>query len=136
MACAAKLASRPDQTGENNPNWKGGVPSSEIKRTYKDRHPEKAAAHAALTGAIRRRELVRQPCEVCGAADTEGHHDDYSKPLTVRWLCKAHHLEAHHGRFGTQAPPVDTPKKLIKLAPDRADEIAELLDLQQREAAQ
>lgn len=137
MACAAKLASRPDQTGENNPNWKGGVPSSEIKRTYKDRHPEKAAAHAALTGAIRRRELVRQPCEVCGAADTEGHHDDYSKPLTVRWLCKAHHLEAHHGRFGTQAPPVDTPKKLIKLAPDRADEIGELLDLQQqREAAQ
>lgn len=108
MACAAKLAARPDQTGENNPNWKGGVPSSEIKRTYKERHPDKAAAHAALTGAIRRSELVRLPCEVCGAAETEGHHDDYTKPLEVRWLCKAHHLDAHHGRFGTQAPPVDT----------------------------
>lgn len=40
----------------------------------------------------------------------------------------------YYGEFAPQAPPVDTPKKLIKLAPDRADEIGELLD--QREAAQ
>lgn len=45
--------------------------------------------------ALRRGELERQPCEVCGAAWAEAHHDDYAKPLDVRWLCKAHHMEHH-----------------------------------------
>lgn len=43
----------------------------------------------------RRGKLVPQPCEVCGAAEVEMHHDDYSKPLEVRWLCREHHM-AHH----------------------------------------
>jgi hypothetical protein len=38
--------------------------------------------------------ILRQPCEVCGAR-AEMHHDDYAKPLEVRWLCREHHL-AHH----------------------------------------
>lgn len=40
------------------------------------------------------RVLERQPCEVCGKK-AEAHHDDYSKPLDVRWLCKRHHSEVH-----------------------------------------
>ena len=38
--------------------------------------------------------LVPKPCEVCGDEKVEKHHDDYSKPLQVRWLCKQHHREA------------------------------------------
>jgi hypothetical protein len=45
--------------------------------------------------AIRKGTLIRQPCEVCGAAKTEAHHDDYSRPLDVRWLCKSHHRQHH-----------------------------------------
>jgi hypothetical protein len=40
----------------------------------------------------RRGKLVPLPCEVCGSPHVEKHHDDYAKPLTVRWLCRAHHL--------------------------------------------
>jgi hypothetical protein len=105
-ACAAQLASRPDQSGEANPNWKGGVPATEKNRRYIEKHPEKHTAHLAMTAAIRRGELVRKPCEVCGDPKTDGHHDDYSKPLEVRWLCRVHHIEHHTA--GTQAPPVDT----------------------------
>ena len=39
--------------------------------------------------------LVRGSCEVCGDPKTDGHHDDYTKPLQVRWLCRKHHAAAH-----------------------------------------
>ncbi len=39
-----------------------------------------------------------QPCEKCGGLSprNERHHDDYSKPLAIRWLCKRHHAQAHN----------------------------------------
>ena len=40
--------------------------------------------------------LVRQPCEVCGGVEKiHAHHDDYTRPLSVRWLCQFHHHEHH-----------------------------------------
>lgn len=47
---------------------------------------------------IKRGKLIPQPCEVCGNPEVQSHHDDYSKPLQVRWLCRVHHLELD-GRF-------------------------------------
>lgn len=52
-------------------------------------------ARLAVARAIEAGELVREPCEVCGDPKTHGHHDDYDKPLEVRWLCPAHHGEHH-----------------------------------------
>ena len=45
--------------------------------------------------AIRRGVLVRQPCEVCGEAKVDAHHDNYGDPMTVRWLCRFHHAQHH-----------------------------------------
>ena len=99
-ACAARKANlQRDQSGAANNNWKGGLARHDRRRRYNERHPEKAAAHSSLTKAIRAGTLERQPCEICGNARVEGHHEDYSLPLLVRWLCKHHHLEAHSGRF-------------------------------------
>jgi hypothetical protein len=67
--------------------------------THAARHrranPGKVAARTALQHAVRDGRIVRGPCEVCGNANTHGHHDDYSKPLDVRWLCRKHHDEWH-----------------------------------------
>lgn len=52
-------------------------------------------AHWTVRNAIRDGRLVRQPCEVCGNPRTDAHHDDYSRPLDVRWLCRKHHGEQH-----------------------------------------
>jgi hypothetical protein len=49
----------------------------------------------AVLKALKTGILVRQPCEVCGALRTHGHHPDYTRPLLIQWLCPAHHLEAH-----------------------------------------
>jgi hypothetical protein len=66
--------------------------------SYRARYPEKRAAHVATGNAIRSGKLVKGSCEVCGSLVVDAHHDDYSKPLEVRWLCRVHHL-IHHGRF-------------------------------------
>lgn len=60
-------------------------------------YPEKYKAHTSVNNAIRDGRLERKPCEVCGAK-AHAHHDDYSKPLDVIWLCAKHHKE-HHVRF-------------------------------------
>ena len=37
----------------------------------------------------------RQPCERCGDPNADRHHDDYDKPLEVRWLCRSCHIKHH-----------------------------------------
>lgn len=56
-------------------------------------NPQRKIAHAAVSNAIRTGKLTRQPCHCGGRA--EAHHEDYSKPLDVMWLCKKHHMERH-----------------------------------------
>ena len=42
------------------------------------------------------RSIPLQPCEVCGTEENvHKHHEDYSKPLDVRFLCTTHHGERH-----------------------------------------
>jgi hypothetical protein len=46
--------------------------------------------------AIRTGKLKIEPCEICGSFENiEKHHEDYSNPLKVRWLCSVHHLDIH-----------------------------------------
>lgn len=68
----------------------------------------KNRARRAVTAAVQRGELIRpSTCEECGGPGREykdgragihAHHDDYGKPLDVRWLCGDCH-DAVHG-FG------------------------------------
>lgn len=58
-------------------------------------HPKARWAHMALASAVRRGIVERGPCEVCGAAEVDGHHDDYDRPANVRWLCRRHHKAFH-----------------------------------------
>jgi hypothetical protein len=55
----------------------------------------KRYAHGILFRAISLGLLARGPCSVCGATEVEGHHNDYSHPLEVVWLCRIHHKEVH-----------------------------------------
>lgn len=54
-------------------------------------------AHALVTRAIKEGRLVRpQRCEKCGKRrKTVAHHEDYSKPLEVKWLCYSCHRSWH-----------------------------------------
>lgn len=69
-----------------------------IKKAWIARNQLKRQAHKDVQNAVRRGKLDQRSCEVCGVKRAEAHHDDYSKPLEVRWLCRKHHAE-HHRRY-------------------------------------
>ena len=60
-------------------------------------NPEKYRAHVEVQKALISGELKKAPCEVCADPIVDAHHDDYSKPLDVRWLCRQHHVRLHNG---------------------------------------
>ena len=68
---------------------------SQAKR--RQEHPDKYKARTAVSNAIRDGRLQRGQCESTGCnRKPEAHHEDYSKPLEVRWVCKIHHELIHH----------------------------------------
>ncbi len=64
---------------------------------YHKRYPMTYAAHVITGNAIRDGKLFQASnCSVCDSTEKiEGHHDDYTKPLEIRWLCKKCHKEWH-----------------------------------------
>jgi hypothetical protein len=68
------------------------------QRDYRARNRQKYLARSAVANALRDGRLMRGPCEQEGrgcAGPVQAHHEDYSKPLEVRWLCREHHHEEH-----------------------------------------
>src|SRR5690349_8591122 len=66
------------------------------KRKRRDEDPVKLRARWRVKYAIGTGKLQRGPCEKEGdgcKGRIEAHHDDYSKPLDVRWFCQRHHGE-------------------------------------------
>lgn len=63
---------------------------------YRNKYPNKYKAHSIIGYAIKSGKLFEEPCGECGSEEKlHAHHDDYSKPLNVRWLCAAHHSQWH-----------------------------------------
>lgn len=66
---------------------------------WRRENPEAYRAETAVGNAIRDGRLAKgEVCEHegCGRGDVHAHHEDYSKPLEVSWLCPLHHHRHHH----------------------------------------
>lgn len=60
------------------------------------RFPEKNRARYIVANALKYGKLVKQPCSNCGSTHRiHAHHDDYSKPLDIQWLCDGCHRLKH-----------------------------------------
>lgn len=86
-------------------------------RKWRKTHPLSEEARAKMNARcylhvyIRRGILKRQPCVLCGTFPAEPHHHDYSKPLEVTWLCRAHHLALEGKKVRKEKPDYLKPKK-------------------------
>src|SRR5437870_4330027 len=98
-ACGNQLR----QSGQNNclachaeysRNWRadnGGSQSMTVEQR------KRSNARAYLHVYIKRGKIIKQPCEICQNPNVKSHHEDYDKPLQVRWLCPGHHQEVTNG---------------------------------------
>lgn len=71
------------------------VHTKKSRERYANTNPEVISAHSRVSTELAAGTLVKQPCEVCGNKRVEAHHEDYSKPLEVVWLCSVHHRQRH-----------------------------------------
>jgi hypothetical protein len=64
---------------------------------WQKENPEKFSAHRKVSRAIKAGKLERPNCcEECGQeCFAQAHHDDYSRPLDVHWLCPRCHSARH-----------------------------------------
>lgn len=105
------------------------------------RHPGRNAARKMVHRAIRSGKLLRLPCEACGKSPAEAHHEDYSLPLVVRFLCPAHHAAAHRlSRTGDPHPSVESlltnkttvKRMLLRLPAEQHEKLRQLAFAQRR----
>lgn len=66
-------------------------------RNYEKKNLDKKRCHKMVHYAIDRGRMVRPTsCPKCGKQkDIHAHHEDYSKPLEVQWLCSTCHVRLH-----------------------------------------
>ena len=74
---------------------KGRAAHSKASNKWLESNQIKRAAHIMVGNAIRDEKLFKMSCEKCSGLKVNAHHDDYAKPLEVRWLCDRHHSEWH-----------------------------------------
>lgn len=65
----------------------------ERHQKHREAHPEIYRARQKTRDALKSGRLKKQPCYQCGNKKSEAHHEDYSKPLKIIWLCRIHHKE-------------------------------------------
>jgi len=84
---------------ERNPKWQHdyymSVKEEKLEKSRTYNKSVKGRASQKLRDAVRQGKIKRQPCEKCHEPNADGHHDDYSKPLDVRWLCRKCHAQHH-----------------------------------------
>lgn len=74
---------------------KGKLAHARATKIWLEKNTIKRAVHIIVGNAVRDGKLTKQTCEICGCEKVHAHHDDYAKPLDVRWLCDIHHKEWH-----------------------------------------
>lgn len=86
------------------------------QKRYAAKFPERVKARETVNNAVKAGKIIRPTlCQDCGnGGRLHGHHADYSKPLSVEWLCVSCHRRRHSQLFANlvaQSTPARTGEK-------------------------
>ena len=74
---------------------KGRESKKRTNKKWRANNLEKIAAHTILNNRLRDGHIKKEKCKLCGSKKSMAHHEDYSKPLEVKWLCAKCHSFRH-----------------------------------------
>lgn len=82
---------------ENGTWWMKRGNRTEQNKRYREKYNFKVIAHRKLNIAVKNGVVLKpNNCTDCGGSEyIQGHHDNYDKPLNVRWLCHKCHNKIH-----------------------------------------
>ena len=83
----------------NTPTWKKVAYHKKWREKNRDKMRIMHATHSIVARALKVGILIKKPCKVCGDLVVHAHHDDYRKPLKVKWVCPLHHKGLKHLYF-------------------------------------
>lgn len=69
--------------------------ASEISAAWRKEDARRSSAHNKVARAVRKGELTKKPCCICGSEKSLAHHESYDRPLDVTWYCQVHHKQRH-----------------------------------------
>jgi len=65
-------------------------------KKWADKNPEKRKAYSEVYCAMKCGKIIKESCSKCGGNnDVMAHHEDYTKPLEILWLCRLCHIVEH-----------------------------------------
>jgi hypothetical protein len=66
-----------------------------LNKLWESKNREKALAHRKVETHVKLGNIQKMPCERCGSLNVHAHHENYSRPLEIMWLCPIHHKQRH-----------------------------------------
>lgn len=97
IGCSVTLSNR-RRLGPLSNFWISGRTEDERVESYKQEHPNRVKAVNDLNYAVESGRVTKGTvCEICGTSGEKiaGHHQEYSEPLKVNWLCYSCHKKVH-----------------------------------------
>ena len=93
---AKKVSEYKNRLRKENPEKFDSV-FHKARKNYRKNHHDKCLAHSKLQYALDTGKVIRpNKCSMCGIeCIPQGHHNDYTKPLDVIWLCAKCHSRIH-----------------------------------------
>lgn len=91
------MASHPENNRKNFHNWYQGNKEKQYEHriNYVQENPER---HRAQCYAFAKYPDAQTCCKIGCEELGERHHEDYTRPYDIIWLCRLHHKEVHKTR--------------------------------------